>query len=300
MAHNDPKGPPDGSADNPDRPQDPIVGDLRPGPSQPPERSVTLTGFLGDSDRDGFRRLYFTRSLDSYAEFRAEDVLRTGPIAADQAPFVGEQATRVTLRAAATIQYTRIRTVAPVDDFDIDVRLGEYTASRRASAIFLTGPGDTFCGDCPATPGTCAETQCGTCATDCGTCATNCGTCGRATCAGTCDTRCGTCGQATCGEATCVTCQTCGRATCEGTCATACGTCFGTCATECGTCGGATCGEVTCNTCLTNCDTCANQTCVTCRETCQNTCGPTCAACRTSRGHTCEPTCAGPQCFLPR
>jgi hypothetical protein len=298
MARDDAQEPSDDSSAGGDRPQDPIVRHLRPDPSQPPEQSAALTGFLGDSDREGFRRLYFTRDLDYYAEFRVEDVLRTVAIPAEEQPFAGEEATRVTLRRAAQVEYTRIRTALPLDEFDLDIRLGGQAAAQLDRPVFLTGPGDTFCGDCPATPGTCAET-CGTCATDCGTCATNCATCGRATCGGTCATDCGTCGRATCGEATCVTCQTCGRATCEGTCATACGTCFDTCGT-CATCRGATCGEQTCDTCFTNCGTCGNQTCVTCSKTCQDTCGPTCFTCPTCEGHTCDDTCAGPNCFLPR
>src|SRR5215217_4919689 len=272
-----------------DRPQDEIVGRLRPDPAQPPEPSVTLTGFLGDSDREGFRRLYFSRALDYYAEFRAEDVLATAAIPADQQPFAGEEATRVTLREAATVEYTRVRAARPVDEFDIDVRLGG-PVSGLEPPIFLTGPGDTFCGRCPATPGTCADT-CGTCPTNCvtcdqatceGTCATNCGTCARATCQGTCVTECGTCAT-DCGTCAATDCGTCARATCGGTCQT---------------CGRATCGEQTCNTCVTNCGTCGEQTCVTCSETCQETCAATCFTCPTCEGETCAFTCAGPRCFL--
>ena len=257
---------------------------------------LTLAGFLGDSDREGFRRLYFTRDLDYYAEFRVEDVQSIVSIPAEQQPFAGEQASRVTLRRTATIEYTRVRNARPLDEFDIDVRLGARAGSP-SRPVFLTGPGDTQCGRCPATPGTCAET-CGTCATDCGTCATNCVTCGQATCDATCATRCGTCGRATCGEATCeATCVTCRGATCEGTCAT-CATCVTCGETTCG--GEATCGDVTCATCDTNCGTCARQTCVTCGGTCQGTCVATCETCATCGRHTCEETCAGPGCFLPR
>src|SRR3712207_4517435 len=55
--------------------QDPYVEKLRPDPSQPPEAVRILEGFLGESDREGYRRLYFTRELDYYMEFRAEDVV---------------------------------------------------------------------------------------------------------------------------------------------------------------------------------------------------------------------------------
>jgi hypothetical protein len=55
--------------------QDPFVERRRPDPSQLPERVRILEGLLDDSDREGYKRLYFTRELDSYAEFRAEDVV---------------------------------------------------------------------------------------------------------------------------------------------------------------------------------------------------------------------------------
>jgi hypothetical protein len=161
------------------RPQDPLVEQLRPDPSQPPERSVTLAGFLGDSDREGYRRLYFTRELEYYAEFRAEDILRAAPIAAGSPPFVGEDATRVTLRRTATVEYTRASAAHHPDEFDIQLRLGSLAPTD--DPIFLTGPGDTFCDGCPVTPGTCMGT-CETCPTNCGTCAT----CASATCDPTC------------------------------------------------------------------------------------------------------------------
>jgi hypothetical protein len=49
--------------------QDPYVERLRPDPSQPPEAVRILEGLLGDSDREGYRRLYFNRELDYYAAF---------------------------------------------------------------------------------------------------------------------------------------------------------------------------------------------------------------------------------------
>jgi hypothetical protein len=49
----------DESGDAAKRPQDPFVGRVRPDPAQPPTPVVELVGLLGDSDRPGFRRLYF-------------------------------------------------------------------------------------------------------------------------------------------------------------------------------------------------------------------------------------------------
>jgi hypothetical protein len=107
-----------------DRPQDPLVERLRPDPAQPAQATKTLVGMLGDSDRPGHRRLYFTAELDSYAEFRAEDVIAYADIPPEQSPFLGEPATRATLRRDATVTFTRTQGARPLDEFDLDVRLG--------------------------------------------------------------------------------------------------------------------------------------------------------------------------------
>jgi hypothetical protein len=113
--------------------QDPFVERLRPDPSQAPERVRILEGLLGDSDREGYKRLYFTRGLDSYAEFRAEDVVYSESIPPDQSPFLGQQATRVGIRWDATLEFTRARAPRPVDEFDLDIRLmGTERVGRRA------------------------------------------------------------------------------------------------------------------------------------------------------------------------
>ena len=199
-----------------DRPQDPLVARLRPDPSQPPEPTRTLEGVLGDSDRPGFRRVYVTPELDQYAEFRTDDVISVADIPPDQPPFLGEPATRVTLRRDAPVDFTRSHRARPLDEFDLDVRLA---AAGRAAApgqpVTFGEPGcletygfgcvDTFdfgCHqlatfiDCPseACTLTCWPTCGGTCITCGGTCAPTCGrtcftcgpTCGR-TCA--CPTR---------------------------------------------------------------------------------------------------------------
>ena len=97
-----------------------------------------MLGFLGDSDRPGFRRLYFTRDLDYYAEFRTDDVVRIESIPADQPPFPGDEATRLTLRRDATVEYTRVRTPHSIDEFDADVRLsrrGRSSIDGAASTL---------------------------------------------------------------------------------------------------------------------------------------------------------------------
>jgi hypothetical protein len=200
--------------------QDPFVERLRPDPSRPPERLRILEGLLGDSDREGYKRLYFTRELDHYAEFRAEDVVFSEPIPPEQPPFLGQQATRVGLRREATVEYTRVRTPRPVDEFDLDVRLGAPGGLRAgAEALPLTLPDErpaTQVGNtcpptgCPVTFMTCGGWGCEPCpgggtvgGQTCETCRQTCQgwTCHGSTCGPGCRTRRWTCDGSTCGVA---------------------------------------------------------------------------------------------------
>jgi hypothetical protein len=204
MAENDPQR----------KKQDPRVEQLRPDPSESPPRGRPMSGLWGESDREGFRRLYLTSDLTLYAEFRLEDVLLVTDVPADQAPFVGEQSTRIELRIDAPVEITHARRVPDVDEFDLDVRFG--TGGRRPMAnVYASSVGnrcvepnkeitdpcgyscDWMCktyeyrggGGCPDPGGgggsnDCGTDTCATCAgaTQCGTCntdpyQTNCGTC---------------------------------------------------------------------------------------------------------------------------
>jgi hypothetical protein len=127
-----------------------------------------MLGFLGDSDRPGFRRLYFTRDLDYYAEFRADDVVDIEAIPAEQPPFPGDEATRLTLRRDATVEYTRVRTGRPLDEFDLDVRLGRRLPAVQGDRLPLSEPfaclEPATPPECPNTPETCGGITCiGTC-----------------------------------------------------------------------------------------------------------------------------------------
>jgi hypothetical protein len=238
-----------------DRPQDPLVERLRPDPSEPPTPVMVLEGLLGDSDRPGFRRLYFTRELDHYAEFRADQALSIEAIPEDRPPWPGQEATRVTLPRDATVDYTRTRVARPLDEFDLDVRLGPARGFARGAVTWEAEcPGATW-GECPTSltcvscPDTCQITICRgrtcidspTCDIECPTRAPTC----RRTCQ-TCRTRCDTC-------VTCNTCQT-----------------------QCDTC------APTCVTCPTGCDN-------TCTPTCRPTCGFACTfdTCLRTRCETC-------------
>lgn len=253
------------SGDESDR-TDPFVEKLRPDPAQPPHSVLVLEGLLGDSDRAGFRRLYFTRSLTYYAEFRTDDVVFTEAIPPEQPPLQGLESSRVGIKEGASIDYTRTGTAKPVDEFDLDVRLAaprQRVAMDQAQTWEAECPGPSFFAACETDfTCICGETvqiticrgrTCidictdNTCQTDCDqrTCQPTCQATCRATCR-TCETR---CNQATC--VTCVTCQTrCGQVTCR------------TCQTRC--------GQETCRTCETRCGDTCNPHVFTCGN--QNTC----------------------------
>ena len=71
--------------------QDPFVEQMRPEPSAPPSEVVVLEGLAGRSDREGWARLYFNRTLTYYAEFRREDIVFTEAIPPEQAPIIGSK-----------------------------------------------------------------------------------------------------------------------------------------------------------------------------------------------------------------
>jgi hypothetical protein len=194
--------------------QDPYVERLRPDPAGPAERVTVLRGLLGDSDREGYKRLYFTRDLDHYAEFRSEEVLFSERIPAHEPPFIGLDATSLSIRRNATVEYTWVRIPQPLDEFDLDIRLS---------------PGAGLSGVHPLTVGTtqlCEPQVTQDCNTRVGQTCHYGNTCQGYTCDNgntceTCMTRC----QTHCGEATCVTCPT--------QCPTHCGTCATQCDPQC-------------------------------------------------------------------
>jgi hypothetical protein len=143
-----------------DRAQDPLVERYRPDPAQPAATFRTLQGFWGHSDRAGFRRLYFTRSLNSYAEFRADDIASTADIPADESPYPGEQATRVVLPTSAMVDFVRTRSLAR-DPFDLDLRFRRRLASAEGIAL---SP-DIICLECATVPDVTCDTSmsCDTC-----------------------------------------------------------------------------------------------------------------------------------------
>jgi hypothetical protein len=197
-------------------PQHPLVESLRPDPSQPAKKTVVLIGLPGKSDRPGYQRLYLTTKLDYYAEFLVSGILSAETIPADKSPFPGHEATRVTVGRDANIQYITATSPHPVDEFDLDVRLGAQASAAVPSSDHLT------CATCAVTCARCVNTQCNQ--QTCNTCLTICVNtgCNQNTCV---NTQCNqnTCVKTQCNQATC-TCPTdCNQgptcvATCDNTC----------------------------------------------------------------------------------
>jgi hypothetical protein len=117
-----------------------------------------LIGLPGKSDRPGYQRLYLTTKLNYYAEFLVSGILSAETIPADKSPFPGHEATQVTIGRDANIQYISAKSPQPVDEFDLDVRLGAQTAAAAPKA------GETRVNGCEPTGHTCVtchlDTQC--------------------------------------------------------------------------------------------------------------------------------------------
>ena len=134
------------------RPQDPLVEKYRPDPAQPAAPVRILQGLWGHSDRPGHRRLYFTSSLDTFAEFRVDDVIATEDIPPEMPPFLDELATRVILSRDAIVDIAHSRRAGSINPFDIDIRFGSRTpsadlpsGSKFEPCLLGATPGDVLC-----------------------------------------------------------------------------------------------------------------------------------------------------------
>jgi hypothetical protein len=106
-----------------EEPEHPLVARLRPDPVRPAEPTVTVNGLLGFSESNEKRRLYFSSELDSYVEFRVEDVLHHENIPAERSPIDGQNATSIIISRNALVDYISQAGGAETDEFDLDVKL---------------------------------------------------------------------------------------------------------------------------------------------------------------------------------
>ena len=124
--------------------QDPIVERLRPDPAQPAQHTTALRGFLGNSELEGHQRIYFTRTLDYYAEFRSDDVVRITAIPAEESPFPGEPASMVELPPGVNVNYVRARVTQETAPFDLDVRPVSLPVDTGTPEFLTTHSCDIF------------------------------------------------------------------------------------------------------------------------------------------------------------
>jgi len=96
------------------------VNRVRPRPTDLPARVFEVVGFLGDSDRPGYARLYLNRALTYYMEFPREDA-QFERVPQGEHPVPDEDVTRVMLPQDAQVEYVRSQKLNEPDEFDIDV-----------------------------------------------------------------------------------------------------------------------------------------------------------------------------------
>jgi hypothetical protein len=142
-------------------PEHPLVGSLRKDPARPATPTVAVTGLFGRSDDPEKRRVYFSRELAYYAEFRVEDVVLYESVPVEESPIPDYEATRVTLHRGSRIDFTYARTDSLVaeDQFDLDIRLGLQDLTSTGGGTCDTCATSTTCQTCtgqcrPRTMGT--------------------------------------------------------------------------------------------------------------------------------------------------
>jgi hypothetical protein len=124
--------------------QHPLVSSVRPDPSRPPQSVISLTGLPGDSAKAGYQRLYLTATLDYHAEFLANDIVYSSELPIEKSPFAGHTAMLICIRREAIVDYTWTRSLQPVDEFDLDVRLQPLSDA----AVLAPRSGFTSCDGC--------------------------------------------------------------------------------------------------------------------------------------------------------
>lgn len=66
-----------------------LVQEIRPNASERGETTHVVTGWLGESDRDGFWRLYATPELDDYIELSEADIVSAKEVPTNISPLGG-------------------------------------------------------------------------------------------------------------------------------------------------------------------------------------------------------------------
>lgn len=144
--------------------EDDIVRALVPDPARLPD-VILLVGFLGESLREGRRRLYLTPEFSDYVEFHSDDLAHSKTLDGEADPL---SVTAVWLRREANLLRTRSSSrEAQADFLQGGITAGYLTGSGgsalmptaitiapwfRAAGCLTGGDLDTFCAACTAVP----------------------------------------------------------------------------------------------------------------------------------------------------
>jgi hypothetical protein len=159
---------------------DELVQKLIPDPARAAPEVTVLTGWVGQSTREGYVRMYLVADLSEYVVFPAEDVVHHEKVPTGRA---GLAATRVWLRQTTELQHTRkipkagqrqflAGTVAAgfLSRFPRPGLQGGGFHTGRGGALVSVPPQASVCFSCPTEGGedTCVPATC-TLSTSCQT-----------------------------------------------------------------------------------------------------------------------------------
>lgn len=120
---------------------DELVKSLAQDPAQPPD-VVSYVGFLGESTRDGYQRLYFSVNLNEYVEFSKADVVASRQLPAPQTPF-GLGGTLVWFKREAKLLHSRTQPIQAQGSFlagDISANFLRSNAGPMPASSGAAGP----------------------------------------------------------------------------------------------------------------------------------------------------------------
>ena len=147
-------------------PQSDYVQRVRPNPAEHPEPAISLVGLNGESDRQGFRRLYLDKTLCYHVEFKPEDVVREETLPPSALPLLGLESTRVSLRPGSPVDFTRSHTLTTGDEFDISATFSNGRSTRDSPpsfafcSVFCSAGCGTDRSDCYCRTDNCRSADC--------------------------------------------------------------------------------------------------------------------------------------------
>lgn len=134
-----------------------FVSDLAPDPASIPDTRM-LIGFVGESTKDGYLRLYLTPELNEFYEIQEADVVRSQKLPAGELNLAG---TAIWIKRDSKIQHTRTTTVDAQADFLQGTIARSFLTSAARAGTFGAGFGQFGIKSVPPVASVCFS-----CATD--------------------------------------------------------------------------------------------------------------------------------------